>query len=546
VVTVTPEQQLPPEEPILDIDEIQGNAVPGFMKSHMTVVVLAIEDPEKARGWIANTLEHVTSLATVMKSRHRVRAARTLRPKGEQVGAVPSDLDDVWVNLAFSYRGLSKLATGRAPLARSLNEFSDTAFKLGLAARSSLLGDPTDPDAEGHPSNWVVGSPHKQPDVLLIVAADDESRAATMVAALREDAESRGLAVLHEELGAKYDRIGKEHFGFQDGISQPGVRGRLSKRAGHFLGHRTISTSDEPDTWLYDLPGQLLVWPGEFVFGYPKASVDPLLPGPINLPGPRWSRNGSYVVYRRLRQDVAGFWSFINDEAEKLRSKPGFEQWTADRLAAAIVGRWRSGAPLLRAAHADNETLGLDRQANNIFGYATDAGTLDLTDGSTTNDRRPNAPADPVGLICPQAAHIRKVNPREAPNDFGASRSSLNRRILRRGIPYGPPLTDHNSPDPARGNRGLVFLSYQASITDQFEFLNTNWMGNPITPRSPSGFDMLVGQNGHPGENRERHCTLFGQDLSSAQVSTTADYVTPTGGGYFFSPSIQALRAELA
>ncbi len=95
------------------------------------------------------------------------------------------------------------------------------------------------------------------------------------------------------------------------------------------------------------------------------------------------------------------------------------------------------------------------------------------------------------------------------------------------------------------GDRGLLFVSYQTSIADQFEFLTTNWMNDPINPRGPSGFDMLVGQNGHPGQGRQRRCVLFGRDLAVGTITTTEDFVIPTGGGYFFSPSISALRDTL-
>jgi Dyp-type peroxidase family len=536
-----------PVEPVLDIGEIQGNALPGFMKPHMILVALAIGDGEhddaRARAWLAAIAPRMATLAEVMASRVRVRAARTLRPDGQRLGVVPTD--DVWVNVALSYRGLARLARGRRTLEAELDEFEDAAFRLGLAARSSLLGDPTDPGAEGNPRNWVVGGSGREPHILLIVAADRGAAAESALGELRRDAAAAGLRVLHEQVGAKFDTAGAEHFGFQDGVSQPGVRGRLSDAPGDFMGHRTIDPNERPDCLLYGLPGQLLIWPGEFVFGYQGVSADPLVPGPIKQPGPAWSRNGSYVVYRRLRQDVAAFWRFIEETGRRLRTEPGFEDWTDDRLAAALVGRWKSGAPLVRAPRADDTTLGHDRQANNIFGFATTAGTVRLTDGTTTNGRWPDAVADPIGLVCPLGSHIRKVNARESANDFGGARASLDRRILRRGLPFGPVLDDPSGPDAAAGDRGLLFVSYQSSIVDQFEFLTANWMNSPVNPRSPGGFDMLVGQNGHPGQGRRRHCTLFGRDLATIEVATDQDFVIATGGGYFFSPSISALRGTL-
>ena len=195
-------------------------------------------------------------------------------------------------------RGLEKLAEDRPRSRHQLTSFTDKAFRLGLATRSSSLGDPTDASAEGHPSNWVVGGPGREADFMIVVAADHAQHEAARVAELRRGSRPSALEVLHEDRGAKFDAIGSEHFGFQDGISQPGVRGRIADH--EFLAYRLVESSITPDTWLYGLPGQLLVWPGEFVFGYPGASADPLVAGPIKRPGPggagtvRTSSTGGY------------------------------------------------------------------------------------------------------------------------------------------------------------------------------------------------------------------------------------------------------------
>ena len=63
---------------------------------------------------------------------------------------------------------------------------------------------------------------------------------------------------------------------------------------------------------------------------------------------------------------------------------------------------------------------------------------------------------------------------------------------------------------------------------------------------APSGHDMVVGQNGAPGQARERRCVVFGAGQQPTTISTREDFVIPTGGGYFFSPSISALRDSLA
>ena len=534
-----------PDEPYLDGDEIQGNVVPGFQKRYMAVAALTIDDSARAKGWLADVASRVTTLGEAMKSCAKVREHRGLGPERlHLLGTLPPGMNDVWLNIALSSGGLSKLLKG-GDHAGDLGLFADQGFQRGLAARSSLLGDPTDRAAEGNPANWIVGGPGREADVLLILAADREGEGARLLAEVRAHAVASGLTVLYEESGRKLDTIGKEHFGFQDGISQPGVRGRLPGFPDGFITPRTIDPSCVPDAWLYGLPGQYLVWPGEFVFGYPRSGADPLTPGQVNLPGPAWSRNGSYLVFRRLRQDVAGFRAFLAESAEMLSGHPGFEGVTPEWVGSRLVGRWPSGAPIARVPYEDNTVLGVDRLANNNFGFATDAAEDPLVAGLKAG-RWPDAEADPVGLTCPMAAHIRKVNSRETPNDLGGRRASFNRRILRRSLPFGPTLGELPGHDPVDGNRGLLFACYQASIEDQFEFLCNGWAGSAKRPRSPSGFDMVIGQNGMPGDRRMRSCTIFGPGKVPATLATMSDFVVPTGGGYFFSPSISALKEVLA
>jgi len=131
--------------------------------------------------------------------------------------------------------------------------------------------------------------------------------------------------------------------------------------------------------------------------------------------------------------------------------------------------------------------------------------------------------ADPAGNTCPWAAHIRKVNTRDSGSDTGGRDSTYSRRLLRVGVPFGDPLKvryAEKKNDPAKGNRGLLFLSIQSSIEDQFEFLTARWMGDPTRPKSPAGHDLLVGQNDAYGENRVRKCFIFGAGLEQSTVFT--------------------------
>jgi deferrochelatase/peroxidase EfeB len=301
------------------------------------------------------------------------------------------------------------------------------------------------------------------------------------------------MKVLYEERGEKLDAIGAEHFGFQDGISQPGVRGRLSDGPTDYVTPRTIDPTAVPETWMYGLPGQYLVWPGEFVFGYPGQGADPLLP------------------FRRLRQDVAAFWAFAIEQAQALAQQPGFEGMTPTRLASNLIGRWQSGAPVSRTPDQDIPKLGADRLANNHFGFASDSTALPLSGGSTNH--YPEAGGDPIGLTCPMVAHIRKVNSRDAGNDQGGRRASFSRRLLRRGLPFGPPLPDPQGPDPADGNRGLLFVSYQG-LSKEAKSRSPRDRGRSTRFDNTSG---QILQQCCNGKGRDEHagCTIIAQPLDA-------------------------------
>jgi len=418
------------------------------------------------------------------------------------------------------------------------------AFRQGLAARSVFLGDPPDPTDEGNPVNWKVGAPGHELDALVMVAGDSREAVDENALAMSKLIEDAGLLISYHEKGDVRDDLpGHEHFGFDDGISQPGIRGRASDHPDDFVTLRHIAHREQTNHSLFGYPGQDLVWPGVLLLGHPATSPDPLIPGVPSLAIPEWSRNGSYLVFRRLRQDVGLFWRTMRQEAERLATLPGFEDMTDLTLASRIVGRWPSGAPVNRVPQADDPALGDEPLANNHFRFDSDASALTLESGYV--DHFPQSKADPAGITCPWVAHIRKVNTRDSGSDTGGRDSTYARRLLRIGVPFGKPLKDRyaeSKNDPEKGERGLLFLSIQASIEDQFEFLTARWMGDPSRPKMPGGHDLLVGQNDAPGEDRERRCVIFGSGLRQASVTTNAQWIVPTGGGYFFVPALTALR----
>jgi len=547
-----------PDEPILATQAIQGLALPGFRKRSQTLIYVRHARSESAvadiQAFLRTLRPRLANAAATLQDR---RAGGPRRPGDPGMPARRAPL----VGIAFTWPGLVCLA----PSARRM---AGAAFRLGMGARSGLLGDPVDADDPHHHGRWSVGGDDTQPDFMIVVAGDERAAVDPLANELRARLAPIAARVWHDD----GDRLGTgerghEHFGFVDGISQPGIRGVAGPLPADFLTRQRLATSGGPEAARVGYPGEDLVWPGEFVLGYPRTGPDPLRPGPLATATPDWTRDGAFLVLRRLNQDVGGFWAAMRAEAERLSRRPGFEDLTPVGLAARLMGRWPSGAALARtgpvAPPADARGLGDNEFADNDFLYdaptpprrfACDAGQAALQAEAQALARRHPAPADPAGLRCPLAAHIRKVNPRDAATDMGAPTAHGERRMLRVGLPFGPPhpacaaASDTHAP-PAHAaddgvDRGLLFLSIQASIEEQFEFVQARWMNDPLRPRGPGGRDLVAGSAPDAPDGR-RACTLVGRGLATAEVSAAA-FVHPTGGAYFFVPSLRAIDEVLA
>lgn len=521
-----------PPEPVYDSaaqDDIQGNIIPGFNKDHQQFLFYKIGKPKPCKLFLKWIVPYLSSMEEVLAFRRLFRARKL------KLGEKGIFLCSTWVNIAFSHRGIAALAG-----AADANAFGDESFRQGLAARSTYLGDPARSTDAGHASRWVVGGPKNEADIIIIVASDGPTMLEDMVTLIKDRADTAGMKLIFEQRGDTLpgDLRGHEHFGFKDGVSQPGVRGKLSTNPGDYITPRYIANTD-PRRLYFAKPGQLLAWPGQFLLGELRQSTEHLYNSATAAANfPKWAARGSYLVVRRLQQDVPLFWKFVARAA----TDAGIP---TDKFAAMLIGRWPSGAPIMRVPAADNPSLAEDTFANNhfIFDDNTQPSNLRPIPGYP-GDTFPQAMADFLATVCPHFAHIRKMNPRDSATDLGKPEDELVRLILRRGIPYGPPVVGIKKPPKklVDQDRGLMFLSYGGSIEEQFEFLQRRWANSPVQPNF-GGNDPIIGQNGGIGA-RVRFITVPTAG-GPVRIKFKEEWITPTGGGYFFAPTISAVRDVL-
>ncbi|MEU4625780.1 Dyp-type peroxidase [Actinoplanes sp. NPDC023801] len=475
-------------EPLLDLDDIQAHVLPGFGHEHQWLLGWRLPGDEPAgaaRALLAELAGRITPARRGLADRAARRAVRRGRTARSRLSGRPATA------VALSARTLRML--GHDELATI-----DEAFTAGMARRGYLRDPP--------PGDWTVGGPGREIDILVMTAGEDLERLAAAVEEIRAAAVRARCEPVHDQQGRRLPGD-VEHFGFRDGISQPVLRGVVDADGTPLV--ERLPMPSMPDHRAYAGPGDVLVWPGQFLFGLPRQSeTDPVRSAPARR-APGLARNGSLLVYRKLEQDVPGFRADTGRMAAGLGVDP-------DRLRAEMVGRWPDGRPLVRTDDATGAEL-------NHFGYDT---AVPAIPGGPRG-----ADADPDGARCPLSAHIRKVNPRDQETDKGPPSATLTFAILRRGITYGV---------AGDGDCGLLFLCYQTDLVSQFELLAQRWAGSPDRPRQglDNGVDLLIG--------RVRAGTARRARLLPGEVSTFADYVIPRGGAYLFTPSLSALRVLAA
>jgi Dyp-type peroxidase family len=392
--------------------------------------------------------------------RHTVHSAAAMRAS--------VDRDKRWVTLAFTWNGLRALGVAEASLATFPDE-----FRQGMVARASILGD----TGTNHPDHWVGGltSPDLHAIVILFArdAAERERCRLEHEALLARSEGVKVLSTLDLEATPPFD-YAHDHFGYRDRLSQPVIEG----------------SGDEPT------PGSgAPLKPGEFILGYPDENGPPV----HQVQPAVLSRNGSFMAYRRMEEHVGRFRDFL-----KAHGRTPEEQ---ELVAAKLMGRWRSGAPLVLAPDKDDPVLGADAQRNNNFNYKLQ---------------------DPLGYAVPLGSHIRRMNPRDTAANMN------RRRMIRRGATYGPPLPEGVTDDGQE--RGIAAFVICASLIRQYEFAQNVWVNDRNFHELGNERDPVIGL--HDGTLEYK----IPKRPIRKTIRGLPSFTTVKGGAYFFLPGLTALK----
>jgi Dyp-type peroxidase family len=437
--------------PPLELDDIQGNVLQGYGFPEAAYVSLEVGKERHGRGLLAELRPQVTP-ATLWER----RPVSTL-------------------NLAISHRGLERLGVAKRVLAGFPPEFC-----AGMAARAEHLSD-VGPSA---PGRWDKGLRKNDIHVLVMLQATSKDALDLRLRQLADRvAAYPGVRIRRVQRGRlQRSERGweRENFGFRDGFSQPAIRGAPGR--------------SDPGQGVAIPPldgGWRPLEPGEFVLGY--RDEDGVLP---DAPPAPFARNGTFMVYRKLEQDVAAF--------RELLARVADEHFDGDRklVAAKLAGRWPDGTPLMLHPHVD-EGSGA-REVLNDFRYA----------------------GDPQGRACPLGAHVRRANPRDG-LPGGAPRTRRH-RIIRRGIPWA-----------GRRRRGLVFVCFNASIVRQFEVVN-GWLNDGDAFGLGPEPDVLA------GTRRRRRVVMTIPGDPPVLFESRKPLVRTCGGEYLFLPALSSLDSLAA
>ena len=425
------------------LNHLQGNILSAHKRDHAAHIFLKFKGGAPAiRHWMRN-----------------FAAAYVTSAKSELVDLERGLFGGLFLTAnGYKALGLSANALNQAFPQDREHDSLIVEFTKGMASHANLLND--------QPERWELAYQNQQIDAMILLAHDDKSRLMPKVCTVIDHAQQ-----VAEVLTIEYGHILKneqgnliEPFGYTDGTSQP----RLLTR-----GHADAQTPI-PTQWRSDASLDLVLTP------------DPLAPeGETNC-------FGSFLVFRKLEQNVRDFHNHILELSKTLECHPTMAE-------ALVMGRFKDGTPL-----ALSKTPG--KSQSNDFNYDD----------------------DPEGSTTPLHAHVRRMNPR-------GDASTRQRRIVRRSIPYG------NLPDQT--GVGLLFMCFQSSLTRQFVFLQAIWAnaGTQEGSQRPVGIDPIIGQP-RPNQRITRQ-SFRSQAQNAAKPFHFYGYTTMRGGEFFFAPSRPFLLA---
>lgn len=431
---------------MLELDDIQHFLLTRPRAMAARYGFLTFRKPAEGRTWLAGIIDKVGTGKTV---------------------AAGAAVDARWVTVAFTWNGLRALGVDEASLASFPEE-----FRQGMAARAEVLGD----TGANHPDNWVGGLASPDLHAIVILFARDVAERERCVREHQQYAAQfpsvQALSTLDLEATPPLE-YAHDHFGYRDRLSQPVIEG----------------TGEVPT------PGSgASLKAGEFFLGFPdEAGVTQLFEPEV------LSRNGSFLAYRRMHEHLGAFRQFLQQ-----RGSTPEEQ---ELIAAKLMGRWRSGAPLVLAPEKDDPALGADPQRSNDFNFAK---------------------MDPYGYAVPLGSHIRRMNPRDTAANMN------RRRMIRRGGTYGPPLQEGAPEDGIE--RGIAAFVGCASLIRQYEFAQNVWANDRNFHELGNERDPIIGNQDGTLEFKIPKRPI------RKVIKGLPAFTTVRGGAYFFLPGIRALR----
>jgi len=431
---------------MLEFDDIQHFLLTRPRAMAARYGFLTIRNAAEGRAWLSGIIEKVGT--------------------GKVVAAGAAG-DTRWVTVAFTWNGLRGLGVDESSLATFPEE-----FRQGMAARAEVLGD----TGANHPNHWVDGLASPDLHGIVILFARDVAERDRCVREHQQYAARfpavRALSTLDLEATPPLE-YAHDHFGYRDRLSQPVIDG---------TGEVPTPGSGAP------------LKAGEFFLGYPdEAGVTQALEPEI------LGRNGSFLAYRRMQEHVGAFRQFLQQHGRSPEEQ--------ELIAAKLMGRWRSGAPLVLSPEKDDPALGADPQRNNDFNYAK---------------------MDPHGYAVPLGSHIRRMNPRDTAANMN------RRRMIRRGGTYGPPLPEGAPEDGVE--RGIAAFVGCASLIRQFEFAQNVWANDRTFHELGNERDPIIGT--HDGTLEFK----IPKRPIRKVIKGLPAFTTVRGGAYFFLPGKRALR----